>query len=162
MISPVRNGFTLIELLIVVVIMGVLASIALPLTELASKRAKEEELRTALRQIRTALDGYKKAADETALNALQMLQATRLTWLHWLKERLRSTNLTNAWCIFYAAYPEILLQIRARLQSTLGAYVATKAHPKPQNPVTMCLMCSPNLQASGSMALRIANGEADE
>lgn len=67
MISPVRNGFTLIELLIVVVIMGVLASIALPLTELASKRAKEEELRTALRQIRTALDAYKKAADENRI-----------------------------------------------------------------------------------------------
>ena len=43
--TRVHDGFTLIELLIVVVIMGVLASIALPLTELASKRAKEEELR---------------------------------------------------------------------------------------------------------------------
>lgn len=62
-----HRGFTLIELLIVVVIMGVLASIALPLTELASKRAKEEELRTALRQIRTALDAYKKAADENRI-----------------------------------------------------------------------------------------------
>jgi general secretion pathway protein G len=57
----------LIELLIVVVIMGVLASIALPLTELATTRAKEEELRTALRQIRTALDAYKKASDENRI-----------------------------------------------------------------------------------------------
>lgn len=65
--ARVHDGFTLIELLIVVVIMGVLASIALPLTELASKRAKEEELRTALRQIRTALDAYKKAADENRI-----------------------------------------------------------------------------------------------
>lgn len=65
--TRVHRGFTLIELLIVVVIMGVLASIALPLTELASKRAKEEELRTALRQIRTALDAYKKAADENRI-----------------------------------------------------------------------------------------------
>lgn len=63
----VKHGFTLIELLIVVVIMGILASIALPLTELASKRAKEEELRAALRQIRTALDAYKKAADENRI-----------------------------------------------------------------------------------------------
>jgi general secretion pathway protein G len=47
--------------------MGVLASIALPLTELATTRAKEEELRTALRQIRTALDNYKKAADESRI-----------------------------------------------------------------------------------------------
>lgn len=62
-----RNGFTLIELLIVVVIVGILASISLPLTELASRRAKEEELRTALRQIRTAIDAYKKAADENRI-----------------------------------------------------------------------------------------------
>lgn len=65
--KTIENGFTLIELLIVVVIMGVLASVALPLTELASQRAKEEELRTALRQIRTALDAYKKASDENRI-----------------------------------------------------------------------------------------------
>ena len=65
--AKLNHGFTMIELLIVVVIMGVLASIALPLSELASKRAKEEELRTALRQIRTALDAYKKAADENRI-----------------------------------------------------------------------------------------------
>jgi general secretion pathway protein G len=63
----IKQGFTLIELLIVVVILGILASITLPLTELASRRAKEEELRTALRQIRTALDAYKKAADENRI-----------------------------------------------------------------------------------------------
>lgn len=65
--SRESSGFTLIELLIVVVITGVLATISLPLTELASKRAKEEELRTALRQIRAALDAYKKAADENKI-----------------------------------------------------------------------------------------------
>ncbi|MCQ8895626.1 type II secretion system GspH family protein [Limnobacter humi] len=62
-----QSGFTLIELLVVVVIIGVLASVGLPLSELASKRAKEEELRAALRQIRTALDAYKKASDENRI-----------------------------------------------------------------------------------------------
>jgi general secretion pathway protein G len=59
-----QRGFTLIEILVVVVIVGVLATMALPLADLAQQRAKEEELRSALRQIRTALDTYKQASDE--------------------------------------------------------------------------------------------------
>lgn len=56
-------GFSLIELLVVVAIISVLAVIGLPLSELAHKRMQEEELRQSLRDIRSALDAYKKAVD---------------------------------------------------------------------------------------------------
>lgn len=58
------HGFTLIELIVTVAIIGILALGAIPLAELAAKRSKEQDLRVALRQIRTALDDYKKAVDE--------------------------------------------------------------------------------------------------
>lgn len=57
-------GFTLVELLVTVAIVGVLAGIALPLSELAVTRSKEAELRRALRDLRGAIDAYKRASDE--------------------------------------------------------------------------------------------------
>lgn len=62
--SACIRGFTLIELIITVAIIAILALGLIPLTQLASQRAKEQELRAGLRDIRTAIDAYKKAADE--------------------------------------------------------------------------------------------------
>jgi general secretion pathway protein G len=62
--SHIPRGFTFVELLVTLAILGALASIALPLAEVSARRAKEAELRTALRQLRLAIDAYKRASDE--------------------------------------------------------------------------------------------------
>ena len=57
------RGMTLIEVVVVLTILSILAAVALPTARVASRRAKEIELRASLREIRTALDGYKASAE---------------------------------------------------------------------------------------------------
>jgi general secretion pathway protein G len=60
-------GFTLIELILACSIMLILAAIAIPLARVAIKRRKEVDLRYDLREMRTAIDRYKDAADKNLI-----------------------------------------------------------------------------------------------
>lgn len=70
------RGFTLIELVVTVAILGILATGALPLMQLAAQRSKESELRVALRQIRNAIDAYKAATEGAAKKIEKAADAT--------------------------------------------------------------------------------------
>lgn len=59
-----NRGLSLIELVVTMVILSILASLILPSARMTSTRVKELELRRSLREIRSALDDYKKNYDK--------------------------------------------------------------------------------------------------
>src|SRR5580693_8196244 len=59
-----EEGVTLVELIIVVTMLGILATAAVPIAKFQVKRTKERELRRDLWEMRTAIDAYKDAADK--------------------------------------------------------------------------------------------------
>jgi len=59
-----RSGLTFIELIITVTILGILAAVIMPLSQMTAQRTRELELKRNLRTIRTAIDDYKKRYDK--------------------------------------------------------------------------------------------------
>lgn len=57
-------GFTLIELMVALVLLALILSSAAPVMQVTAKRAKEQELKRHLWQLRDAIDAYKKAVDD--------------------------------------------------------------------------------------------------
>jgi general secretion pathway protein G len=66
------RGYTFVELLVVSTMILILASAALPLARVTATREREAELRRALRDMRTAIDKYKDAADALLIAQLEV------------------------------------------------------------------------------------------
>jgi general secretion pathway protein G len=58
-----ERGFTLAELVMVASILVILAAVTLPVAKFTARRTKEMELRAALREMRSAVDEYKRYSD---------------------------------------------------------------------------------------------------
>ena len=58
-----QAGYTLAELVMVAAVMVILAGVALPSVKFTARRTKEMELRADLREMRSAIDEYKRYSD---------------------------------------------------------------------------------------------------
>jgi general secretion pathway protein G len=66
-----QGGVTLLELLITITVIFILASIAIPISKVATKRGKEIELRQQLRVLRNAIDQFKFDWDAKKISRLE-------------------------------------------------------------------------------------------
>lgn len=71
-------GLTLLEMVLAIAILGVLATVIVPMAEVTAVRGKELELRRSLREIRTAIDNYKADFDK-ALEEKKIIPAINET-----------------------------------------------------------------------------------
>lgn len=62
-----QNGFTFVEVLVSLVLLALLASVVIPVSDIASRQSKERELKRALLEIRDAIDAYKEASDKNEI-----------------------------------------------------------------------------------------------
>jgi len=77
MMGPIRRclsrtspGYTFIELVVATAILMILASAALPIARVSIRRQKEAELRQTLREMRTAIDEFKRWADAGRISTM--------------------------------------------------------------------------------------------
>lgn len=68
--SRTSQGYTLIELVVATAVLMILASAALPIARVSIQRQKEAELREALRDMRTAIDEFKRWADAGRISTM--------------------------------------------------------------------------------------------
>lgn len=66
------RGYTFIEILVVATIIMILASAIMPLAKVTATRTREAELRRTLREMRTAIDKFKDAADLGQIGSLDI------------------------------------------------------------------------------------------
>ncbi len=64
-----QRGFTLLELVVTATVLMILAAVTVPLAKNGFRRQQELELRRDLREMRLAIDEYKKQAEQQKIKA---------------------------------------------------------------------------------------------
>ncbi|HXH40224.1 MAG TPA: prepilin-type N-terminal cleavage/methylation domain-containing protein [Thermoanaerobaculia bacterium] len=90
--NTAASGFTVAELITVVAIVGILATVALPLANFGIRRQKEIELHDRLRKITEAIDRYHELRMQPATNPAGMKDPPNLEQGPWPKDLAELTK----------------------------------------------------------------------
>jgi general secretion pathway protein G len=71
------SGLTLLEIIIVLMVMAILATATYPLVRNTVRRERETDLRESLRQLRKAIDDYKRFNDQSGGQAIPIQWRTK-------------------------------------------------------------------------------------
>jgi general secretion pathway protein G len=72
LVRKASAGYSFIEVIVVCAIVAILASAVMPLARVTMQREREIELRRNLREIRTAIDRFKDAADQGVIPSTEL------------------------------------------------------------------------------------------
>lgn len=80
------RGFTVAELITVIAVIGILASVAIPVLTFGVRRQKEIELKDHLRRITEAIDRYHELATAAPGSPIGMKEPPSVTQRNWPKD----------------------------------------------------------------------------
>ncbi len=154
-----QRGFSLIEVVVTLSLIGLLASMAAPLTETLVRRGKEQELRNALYQIRDGIDAYKRAFDagyiEKSLNSSGYPPNLQV-----LVEGVRDVrSAKGAKFYFLRRIPRDPLVPAKRDDEGVGACAPTTVRLRTRAMARTCSTSTPTPGARASTASPTASGE---
>lgn len=139
------RGFSYIEIIITVAILALLATAAVPYLELTTTRQKEADLNRNLREIREAIDRYKRASDEGHIPRLleDSGYPKRLEDLSdGIEDAQDPKKIKSIFCAAFRATPCIRQKVnlqKMRLPRKPGANVVMTARQTNRKLARMCL-----------------------
>jgi len=89
-------GFTLAELVMVAAVLTILAAATLPVAKFTAKLSKEADLKLALREMRSAIDEYKRYSDAGLIPVDLGTQCTPRSWRSWSRGCSSSARSTRS------------------------------------------------------------------